>query len=275
MTQRSVRAGFYKKARKLSKYETQVEDALKQKRVYTATTDDTSTLTYVPDLVIVPDQDNSATAILLPTTYFDEDKQVTVVNNEVLVTGEDVTVGGVTITAGTRNVIYFDGTSWASLYSETLYGASSGIPTVVSKEATGTLTTGEILALNATPITAIAAPGASKAIIVDEVQLFLDYNAATYVAGAGEDLTLQYSGGLDILAIDNDVNALLIAAADAHWLGQPGAIYDAQAAATGDGVLITTFDNEAVEFTIASGEVATGDSPIKYRISYREIDYLA
>lgn len=144
----------------------------------------------------------------------------------------------------------------------------------VQLEASGTLTSAEILALNATPITLISAPGASKAVIVDEIQLFLDFNSAAYVAGAGEDLSIQYSGGAVIAEIDNDAVAFLTATADAQWLGQPSAVYAVSAAASGDGVLLSTIDNESVDITILSGEVATGDSPINYVIRYRIIDYL-
>lgn len=142
--------------------------------------------------------------------------------------------------------------------------------------ATGTLTSAQILALNATPITLIAAPGANKTIIVDEIQLFLDYNSATYVAGAGEDLTFQYAtGNVGIAAIDNDAVTFLTASADAHWLCKPAGIYAASVAGTGDGVLLTTIDNEGIEVTIASGEVATGDSPIKWKIKYHVVTNLS
>jgi len=144
-----------------------------------------------------------------------------------------------------------------------------------TKVATGTLTSAQILALNATPITVVAAPAAGQVIIVDEIQLFLDYGSATYVAGAGEDLTLQYvTSNTDIAVIDNDAVALLTAAADAHWIGRPQALYNVGAAAAGDGVLLSDFDAEGLEFTIATGEVATGDSTLKYRISYHEVTYL-
>lgn len=160
-----------------------------------------------------------------------------------------------------------------------------GIPTLQSDvstlqlenlEATGTLTTAQIKALNATPITLIDAPGTGKTIVVDEIQLFLDYNSATYVAGAGEDLVFQYAtGNVAIASIDNDAVAFLTATADAHWLGQPVGIYAASVAGTGDGVLLTTIDNEAIEVTIASGEVATGDSPIKWKIKYHVVTNLS
>ena len=114
MTQRTERAGVISEKRKIGKYETTIESAFKQKRVYTSTADDTSTLTYVPDTVVIPDGTNASTAIVLPTGYFDEDKQVTVVNKDA---AEDVTVGGVIVAALSVEVIYFNGTAWATLYS--------------------------------------------------------------------------------------------------------------------------------------------------------------
>lgn len=114
MAQRSTRAGSFKETRKLSKYETGLESALKQKRVYTTSADDTSTLTYVPDLVVVPDGTNASTALVLPTGYFDEDKQVTVANKDA---AEAVTVGGVSCPAQGVTVIYFNGSAWAALYT--------------------------------------------------------------------------------------------------------------------------------------------------------------
>jgi hypothetical protein len=140
--------------------------------------------------------------------------------------------------------------------------------------ATGTITALQVLALNGTPQTVIAAPAASKAIVVDEIQLFLDYGAATYVADAGEDLTVEYSGGTDIAVIDNDAVTFLCATSDAHWLGKNFALYDASVAGTGDGVLLSGFDAEAVQISIASGNVITGDSELKYRITYHVVDYL-
>mgnify|MGYP003637272908 CR=1 FL=1 len=116
MTQRTERAGYYKEKRKIGKYETTLEDAFKQKKVYTASgvASDTSTLTYVPDTVIITDGTNATTAIVLPLGYFDEDKQVTVVNKDA---AEVVTVGGVSIPAVSVAKIYFNGSAWALLYS--------------------------------------------------------------------------------------------------------------------------------------------------------------
>jgi hypothetical protein len=141
--------------------------------------------------------------------------------------------------------------------------------------ATGTITSAQILALNATPIELIAAPAAGTAIVVDEIQLFLDFGAAAYVAGAGEDLTIQYSGGVVVASIDNDAVTFLTDAADEHWYGKCDQIYTVGASGSGDGILLSTIDAEALQVTIATGEVTTGDSDIKYSIKYRVVTLLS
>ena len=119
MTRRAERAGFFSEKRKLSKYETTIESAFKQKRVYTATTGAT-TLTYVPDTIVLEDGANTASAVTLPGTFFDEDKEVTVINKD---TGETIAVGTsgspVTCAAAAKTVLYFNGTAWARLYEQT------------------------------------------------------------------------------------------------------------------------------------------------------------
>jgi hypothetical protein len=130
------------------------------------------------------------------------------------------------------------------------------------------------LALNAVPKVLIAAPGAGKAIVVEEVQMFLDFEAAAYVADAGEDLTIAYSGGTVVASVDNDAVAFLTAAADEHLFAKCDQLYTIGASGAGDGVLLTAIDNEAVQVSIASGEVITGDSDIKYSIKYKVVDLL-
>jgi hypothetical protein len=137
------------------------------------------------------------------------------------------------------------------------------------KEVTGTLTSAQLLAMNATPQVVIAAPGAGKAIIVDEVELFLDYNSAAYAADAGEDLVLRCTTTTStIFAQWDDADAIIEGSADTRRLMKVG---ETTYPATFDPL---TADNESVEFAILSGEWATGDSPIKYRIKYREITLL-
>lgn len=133
----------------------------------------------------------------------------------------------------------------------------------VAKEVTGTLTSAQLLAMNATPQVVIAAPGAGKAIIVDEVELFLDYNSAAYAADAGEDLVLRCTTTTStVFATWDDADTIIEGTADTRRLHKPAY------AATFDPL---TADNESIEFAILNGEWASGNSPIKYRIRYREV----
>ena len=129
----------------------------------------------------------------------------------------------------------------------------------------GQLTSAQILALNATPITLIAAPGAGKAIVVDHAEFFLDYNSTGYTVGAGEDLVLRYtdgSGALVTLPVDGDDFLDLTADATAY---APGMVQ-----ADSQGFVLTA--NAAVVAHIQTGEITGGDSPINYAVYYRVID---
>lgn len=136
----------------------------------------------------------------------------------------------------------------------------------VYRSASGTITSAEILALNATPKELIAAPGAGKYIVVDEIELFLDYGAAQYAADAGEDFTIQYAtSDTAILSVDNDGDGFLLGATDARRVIKPAYLN-----ADGSGSLfdVDNADNEAVEAQILVGEWITGDSDIKWKIKY-------
>lgn len=157
-----------------------------------------------------------------------------------------------------------DWSSNPATIGEALDSLASGA--VASAEVSGSISSSEVLALNGSPIEAIPAPGAGKAIIVEEIELFLDFNSTAYVADAGEDLTVQYAtGGVDIATWDNDSDDILVGTADERRLNKPTMT---------DVLDLSTIDNEAVEITIATGEVASGDSPLKYRIKYKVVTLL-
>lgn len=131
------------------------------------------------------------------------------------------------------------------------------------QETTGTLSSAQLLAMNATPIELIEAPGAGKAIIVDEIELFLDFNSAAYDAGAGEDLVIRYDTSATAIATWDDADRIVEGTEDERDLVKPDTDLDLDDA-----------DDEGVEAAILSGEWATGDSPIKYRIRYRVVTLL-
>ncbi|MDD5176759.1 MAG: hypothetical protein PHQ05_10095 [Sterolibacterium sp.] len=124
-----------------------------------------------------------------------------------------------------------------------------------------TITTGQLLALNATPKTLIAAPGSGYAVILVDAQLMLDYATTAYAGiAAGEDLEIRYTDGSGQLVATIETTGLLDATADAYRHIYPVAV-----------AAITPVDNAALVMRLASGEVITGDSPLKVRVRYRTV----
>lgn len=125
-----------------------------------------------------------------------------------------------------------------------------------------TVSTGELLALYTTPKAFVAAPGAGKAIVPVSAQLFLDYNSAAYDGiAAGEDLVFRYTDASGGIAATVEATGFLDASADAHR--------EAQFA-----TLFTPTANAALVLHMASGNIATGNSPLKVKLRYRVVDLL-
>lgn len=125
------------------------------------------------------------------------------------------------------------------------------------------ISSAQVLALNATPVIAVPAPGAGNYLEFLGAQLFLDYNSAAYVAGAGEDLVFKYtddSGAAVSNALDG---SLFTGTADAL-----ANAYPLNAAAS----TLATAENAPIVLHLLVGEWATGDSPIKVRTFFRKIE---
>lgn len=124
------------------------------------------------------------------------------------------------------------------------------------------VTTGELLALNATPKELVAAPGLLKAIIVEDIQLMLDYNSIAYNGvAAGEDLEVRYTDGSGALVATIETTGFVDQAADEYRQ-----VFPVTTAAT------ESVANAALVLRLASGEIATGNSPLKVRVRYRTVD---
>jgi len=155
-------------------------------------------------------------------------------------------------------------------HTQTLTNKTLTTPTIdgdVYGVAEGTISSAEILALNATPKELIAAPGAGKVIIVDDMEFFMNYGSAAYVRdGSNEEFVVEYATtGGDIWAPAVATDTFLTSTADTWRFVKPsnytidtGVVFDPM-----------TADNEAVQATITNSEVITGDSDIKYKIRYR------
>jgi len=129
------------------------------------------------------------------------------------------------------------------------------------KTATVTVSSAELLALNASPKTLIAAPAAGKALILVAAELWLDFATTKYAGiAAGEDLTIRYTDGSGALLATIETDPFLAAEADAFRYVEPTTT-----------AAITPVAEAPLVLHLSTGEIATGDSPLKVRITYREL----
>lgn len=124
-----------------------------------------------------------------------------------------------------------------------------------------TITSAQMLALNASPITVVPAPGAGKANIPVGISLFLDFATTAYAGiAAGEDLSLKYTDASGQEQIQVEATGFLDAGADAHR-------YKVQ-----NDALKTPVANAALVLHMLVGEIITGDSSLEVEVFYFTVD---
>lgn len=122
-----------------------------------------------------------------------------------------------------------------------------------------TITANEVKALNGTPKVVVTAPASGYAIVFCGATLFMDYATTQYVVDAGDDIRIQYAtSNNSVVAADWETTGWLDAAVDKSAFIFPNSTVDVAANAA-----------DALELTILSSEVITGDSPLKVRVFYR------
>lgn len=125
------------------------------------------------------------------------------------------------------------------------------------------ISSAQVLALNASPVIVVPAPGAGRALEFLGAFVLLDFNSAAYAADAGEDLVFKHTDGsgaavsnsLDGGAFDGTADALIPA-------------YPLNAAAS----TLELAVNAPLVLHLLVGEWITGDSPLKVRTYYREVN---
>lgn len=121
----------------------------------------------------------------------------------------------------------------------------------------GVITSAEILALNSTPKVLVPAPGAGKVIEFISLVMILDWETTAYDTNG--NLTVANETGTPQ---SNTVLLANLLAATADKMVQLMALDAAD-------IGIVLAENEALELTCATGNPATGDSPIRYKVMYR------
>lgn len=140
-----------------------------------------------------------------------------------------------------------------------------GIGVRSTLEAQVTVSSAEILALNATPKTLVAAPGAGRILILEGVVLFYDYNSAAYAGiASGEDLSVKYTDGSGTAVGGCEATGFLDQTADAVRYIRP---YTATSGVSD----LTPVANAALVLHMLTGEITTGNSPLYARVFYRNV----
>jgi hypothetical protein len=122
-----------------------------------------------------------------------------------------------------------------------------------------TVSTAELLALNTTPKQLVAAPGAGNILVLELAQLWLDFATTAYDGiAAGEDLSIKYTNGSGVEVAQIEATGFLDGTAD-----ETRYVKAASAAA------VQPVANAALVLHMLTGNIATGNSPLKVRTFYR------
>lgn len=129
-----------------------------------------------------------------------------------------------------------------------------------------TITSAQLLALNATPITLIAAPGANKAIIPLSIVAYKAAGTAYAGIAAGEDIAIRYTNGSGTILMSFETTGFLDQATAQTRVAT--GIESAEGTASAE---VNPTANAALVAHMTTGEITTGTSDLKLRIYYRVV----
>lgn len=143
-------------------------------------------------------------------------------------------------------------------------GTTLTVDPLFDNHASGTLTSAQLEAMYATPISLIAAPGSGKAIIVDKFELEYVYVTTAYATNAG---SAQLTYGSSAHAAAN------VASLGVAFTGLTDQTASTTSAAGGSlvGLANTAISNVAVYISNTTAALATGDGTAKWNIWYKVI----
>lgn len=174
--------------------------------------------------------------------------------------------GDYTAEAGNHPKFIVD--SISTMFTE-LYAANTAAAAALAAQsavqfADVTISSAQLLALNATPRQILAAPGAGLANVLIDVVAYKAAGTAYAGIAAGEDLSIKYTdaSGLEVAEIET-TGFLDQATAQTRY---------ATAFRAASGISsITPVANAALIMMLLSGEITTGNSALKLRVYYRVV----
>lgn len=150
---------------------------------------------------------------------------------------------------------------------ELIINRRDGIQEIVGAVATVTVSSAQLLALNATPKTILVAPVAGLAIIPNRIAIHKPAGTAYSGIAAGEDLVLKYTGtaGAQCSTVISSTGFLDQATAQTRVANGP-----ATTGSTAGGYAPVAA--APIVLHLLTGEITTGNSPLYVRIWYDVIN---
>ena len=144
-----------------------------------------------------------------------------------------------------------------------VFTRAGGSQEILGPAPTVTVTSAQLLALNATPKTLVAAPGAGFAIVPKRVVIYKPAGTAYAGIASGEDLVLKYTNGsgAQCSSVIETTGFLDQTTAQTRVAHAPGSM----TTVAGDYAPVA---NAALVLHLLSGEITTGDSPLYVRVWY-------
>lgn len=126
-----------------------------------------------------------------------------------------------------------------------------------------TITAAQLKALNATPQTLVAAPGAGYAVVLDSILLHKQAGTAYAGIAAGEDLSVRYTDGSGTELTNIETTGFLDQTTVQTRF--------AERWRAASGVADITPANAAIVLHMLSGEITTGTGSLLARVYYRKL----
>lgn len=137
---------------------------------------------------------------------------------------------------------------------------------VFTRTVTKFITSAQLLALNATPISVVAAPGSGRFIQVEKWMAYKPAGTAYAGIAIGEDLVLKYTDGSGAqVASPIETTGFLDSTSElTSWAGTKGSADNATPASA------LAVANAAVVVQLLTGEITTGDTGVFIKVWYHE-----
>lgn len=161
-------------------------------------------------------------------------------------------------TAGTLT----NGMIWYNTTTNSLNSYSNGSIGFSAQSETVTITSAQLLALHATPITLIAAPGAGQMILLQQASMEYVFNTTAYTVPVGANLRLLING----VTVGTDIAATGLLDQVANTIGY------ARAANQTTGIATATLANQPLTITNTNAtEFTLGDGTLVVNVLYNII----